>query len=436
MNNDEIREEEVQEQVENDKSLLKDMAKKGISKTIKTLPLGTKILIFAIAGLVIFLLVFIVLISVLSMYFFFDFEMGGDSNAAYGYTMSENKANYWWPIGGNKIEEIDGKKYAKGNPTTTTISSGYGLRSFTVDGVVKKSFHYGIDIVPSGNTDYVIAVADGEIQVVGTGCPNNEGINSTCNYEMGNYVTIKHNDGNYTRYAHLQPNSITVSQGEKVKQGQVIAEMGNSGSSTGKHLDFKVFVGTINTNGTNPLEFVSQTNTRPKSIESTEKSKLLLMLQSLEGSGPTEGDYYIVYDDGGGTLTVGHGVTLTYQKEKLEAEGIDVDSLEKGSKVPKSAVDAVELKNITARRKNIVNKLDENNIDLEDYQIDALAIRSYNVGNIDGFVDAYKTYGNTKELYDNYMSTPNTVNGEYWLGLDRRRQAEWKLFHEGIYTIK
>ena len=180
-----------------------------------------------------------------------------------------------------------------------------------------------------------------------------------------------------------------------------------------------------------------QENTWTKSIEeNNSKSKLLLMLQSLEGSGPTEGDYYIVYDDGGGTLTVGHGVTLTYQKAKLEAEGIDVDSLEKGSKVPKSAVDAVELKNITARRENILNKLNDNNIKLEDYQIDALAIRSYNVGNIDGFVDAYKEYGNTEDLYDKYMSTPNKVNGEYWLGLDKRRQAEWKLFHEGIYTIK
>jgi len=430
MDNDERRE------IEEDKSLLKDLAKKGISKTLKAMPLKTKLIIAAvIAGIVFFLLIVVVLISGISMLFFFNDEKDKEYDGNYGYILSENSTNYWWPIGGSKIEVVDGKRLATGSPTTTAISSGYGPRSFTINGKQYNDYHYGIDIAPSGGTDYVIAVAAGKVEVVGTGCPNDDpaGADSQCGYGMGNYITISHNDGNYTRYAHLLPNSITVSVGDKVKQGQVIAEMGNSGASTGKHLDFKVFVGTMNTNGTNPLEFVSSSQPRPKQET---KSKLLAMLQSLEGSGPTEGDYYIVYDDGGGTLTVGHGVTLKYQKTKLEKQGIDVDSLTVGSRVPKSKVDAVELENINARRKNIVKTLKKNNLELEEYQIDALAIRSYNVGNIDGFVDAYKKYGNTKELYDNYMSTPNTVNGEYWLGLDRRRQAEWKLFHEGIYTIK
>ena len=76
-----------------------------------------------------------------------------------------------------------------------------------------------------------------------------------------------------------------------------------------------------------------------------------------------------------------------------------------------------------------------NSILLKDYQIDALVIRAYNVGNVDSFPEKYKTYGNTLALYDNYMSTPVIGGGQYLAGLDRRRQAEWNLFYNGIYTF-
>jgi len=80
--------------------------------------------------------------------------------------------------------------------------------------------------------------------------------------------------------------------------------------------------------------------------------------------------------------------------------------------------------------------LNNNGITLEEYQIDALVIRMYNVGNVGGFPSKYKQYGNTEELNDYYMNSPVTdTDGNYLLGLDRRRQAEWKLFHEGIYTL-
>ncbi len=54
----------------------------------------------------------------------------------------------------------------------------------------------------------------------------------------GNYVIIKHNDF-YTLYAHLMKGSIKVKEGEKVKEGQIIARVGNSGMSTAPHLHFQ-----------------------------------------------------------------------------------------------------------------------------------------------------------------------------------------------------
>ena len=79
--------------------------------------------------------------------------------------------------------------------------------------------------------------------------------------------------------------------------------------------------------------------------------------------------------------------------------------------------------------------LDNNDIDLLDYQIDALLMRRYNVGNVNSFPQNYKLYGDTQELYDNYMKNPVKSNGKYSTGLVRRREAEWNLFHNGIYQL-
>ena len=47
-------------------------------------------------------------------------------------------------------------------------------------------------------------------------------------------------DGRYALYAHLKPGSVSVREGERVQQGQMIGELGNSGNSTGPHLHFHV----------------------------------------------------------------------------------------------------------------------------------------------------------------------------------------------------
>ena len=47
-------------------------------------------------------------------------------------------------------------------------------------------------------------------------------------------------DGRYALYAHLKPGSITVQVEDRVRQGHVLGELGNSGSSTGPHLHFHV----------------------------------------------------------------------------------------------------------------------------------------------------------------------------------------------------
>lgn len=55
-----------------------------------------------------------------------------------------------------------------------------------------------------------------------------------------NQLVILHADGTFAVYAHLNPNGIHVYEGQRVQAGEVIAESGNTGYSTGPHLHFAV----------------------------------------------------------------------------------------------------------------------------------------------------------------------------------------------------
>lgn len=101
----------------------------------------------------------------------------------------------------------------------------------------KKGTHNGIDIVGTGSTlDYIVAHSDGTV----VQARNNYRTTDTSGGSYGNYVLIKHNNGMYTLYAHMKCNSVTVKVGQKVKKGQTIGYMGNTGYAFGAHLHFEV----------------------------------------------------------------------------------------------------------------------------------------------------------------------------------------------------
>jgi murein DD-endopeptidase MepM/ murein hydrolase activator NlpD len=54
----------------------------------------------------------------------------------------------------------------------------------------------------------------------------------------GNLIKLKHNDGIDTYYGHCS--KLLVSEGQKVKKGEKIAEVGSTGNSTGPHLHFEI----------------------------------------------------------------------------------------------------------------------------------------------------------------------------------------------------
>ncbi len=99
----------------------------------------------------------------------------------------------------------------------------------------------------------LIAVADATIVDVKDGIPENDmsagkmAVPITIDTIGGNYVILDIGNGYYAFYAHMILGSLKVKIGEKVKVGQVLGKLGNSGNSDAPHLHFHI------TNGNSPL---------------------------------------------------------------------------------------------------------------------------------------------------------------------------------------
>jgi murein DD-endopeptidase len=90
----------------------------------------------------------------------------------------------------------------------------------------------------------VLAVADGEVVDVVDGMHDNTpgapltGI--TIKTIAGNHLTLRIGTGEYATYAHLRPGTIRVHPGQRVARGDTLAQLGNSGASTGPHLHLQL----------------------------------------------------------------------------------------------------------------------------------------------------------------------------------------------------
>lgn len=108
-------------------------------------------------------------------------------------------------------------------PTFGHITSEFGYRYHPI--YHRTKFHEGIDIANSSGTNIYAA---GKGKVVFAGYKNG----------YGKTVIISHGYGYKTLYGHTR--ELLVKEGEEVEKGQLIAEMGSTGSSTGTHLHFEV----------------------------------------------------------------------------------------------------------------------------------------------------------------------------------------------------
>jgi murein DD-endopeptidase MepM/ murein hydrolase activator NlpD len=103
-------------------------------------------------------------------------------------------------------------------PTANTISSGYGKRW--------GKMHEGVDI-PGKIGSSIVAAADGVVVYSGSEIGG-----------YGNITVLAHKNGLFTVYAHAKKNF--TEEGQRIHRGQVIAQIGMTGRSSGPHLHFEI----------------------------------------------------------------------------------------------------------------------------------------------------------------------------------------------------
>lgn len=134
-------------------------------------------------------------------------------------------------------QNLQAELFPTGRPTEGGwVSSYFGPRTDPFTGRLDR--HEGIDIAGRMGSN-IIAVASGVVTWSGP------------RYGYGLLVEINHGNGYATRYAHNLENLVNI--GDTVKKGQVIAQMGSSGRSTGPHVHFEVL---RNGNPVDPLKYV------------------------------------------------------------------------------------------------------------------------------------------------------------------------------------
>jgi murein DD-endopeptidase MepM/ murein hydrolase activator NlpD len=121
-------------------------------------------------------------------------------------------------------------------PVRGYLSAGFGNRIDPFTG--QRDFHSGIDIsTPIGTR--VFAPADGVI------------LSTAASGAYGNSIIVDHGYGVVTRYGHLD--AYAVRPGQRVRRGDLIGFVGNTGRSTGPHLHYEVWV---RDQAQNPIHFI------------------------------------------------------------------------------------------------------------------------------------------------------------------------------------
>lgn len=123
-------------------------------------------------------------------------------------------------------------------PVSGYLTSHFGFRVSPIDGF--RESHQGMDIAgPAGSS--IRATADGVVKLAGWAGG------------YGNVVVIDHGLGYSTRYGHNR--QVFVKTGDRVKRGQVIALMGETGKATGPHCHYEVW---YNGRAMNPSRFLKK----------------------------------------------------------------------------------------------------------------------------------------------------------------------------------
>ena len=169
------------------------------------------------------------------------------------------------------------------------------------------SKHRGIDLVGYKNgkkcADTVISLDSGTVIGIKTGQKHNPGSTGTASY--GNYVQIEYSNGYTSIYAHLK--DVYVKLGQKVKKGEALGYMGDTGNTTGVHLHFELRKNKNYFSCIDPIYYIENglninnvyyrvySNTDKKWFATTSNGKTAGNLKSIIGGFQVKGDNTIYY---------------------------------------------------------------------------------------------------------------------------------------------
>lgn len=149
--------------------------------------------------------------------------VGGERRAVYRYQSPEDNTVDYFDEDGRSL-----KKFLLRKPITDGVMrSGFGTRRHPILGYSK--MHTGVDWANRSGTP-ILAAGDGVV------------IKAAWSSGYGRRIEIQHANGYVTTYSHQSAFARGIQEGVRVRQGQVIGYVGNTGLSTGAHLHYEVLV--------------------------------------------------------------------------------------------------------------------------------------------------------------------------------------------------
>ena len=148
----------------------------------------------------------------------------GETHKFYRFRSAEGLVDYY-DEQGNTSRKFLMRRPVRGEDVR--ITSGFGVRRHPILQIPK--MHTGVDWACATGTP-IMAAGAGVIEEAGR------------KGEYGNYIRIRHANGYKTAYGHMSRLAPGVSEGVKVRQGQIIGYVGTTGLSSGPHVHFEVLV--------------------------------------------------------------------------------------------------------------------------------------------------------------------------------------------------
>lgn len=157
--------------------------------------------------------------------FYTGMMVGGQWLRFYRFRTPDGAVDYYDEYGSNS------RKFLIRQPVKTDevrLTSGFGMRFHPL--LNQRKLHTGVDwSAPIGSP--IMAAGNGVID------------EAQYKGQNGNFIRIRHANGYQTTYSHMSRFANGSSVGQRVKQGQIIGYVGNTGLSTGPHLHFEVLIG-------------------------------------------------------------------------------------------------------------------------------------------------------------------------------------------------